>query len=501
MFTAKSGLLMEKISHKSPEIVFGSSDTRVSEAISRRVKSGQLRKLAGRIYSPNLADDPEAIIRRNLYIILGQLYPGAVISHRSALEGGLTENNTLFLSYKYTRKVALPGITLRFLEGPVMTDGAAPFMEGLTMSSRPRALLENMQPARTRGGEVAKCWDRESLERFLDELCRIHGEQTLNQIRDDARDISDRLGMEKEFQKLDALIGAILGTREKERLVSTAARARAAGLAYDSHRLELFNTLFAALKKEILPKRTEPELTKDGLRNLAFFDAYFSNYIEGTEFLVEEAATMVFQNRPVTERPADSHDVIGTFQLVSNEQEMNHLPGNADALIELLRSRHATLLSARPEKHPGQFKEKPNQAGSTVFVEPALVRGTLIKGFEIYRALEDPFARAIFMMFLIAEVHPFTDGNGRIARIMMNAELVVGKCCRIIIPTVYREDYLLALRALSRESRTDPYIRMMDRAQLFVSGIDFNDYEQALATLRRCNAFSEPGEARLVIPS
>ncbi|REG82489.1 Fic/DOC family protein [Algoriphagus antarcticus] len=27
-------------------------------------------------------------------------------------------------------------------------------------------------------------------------------------------------------------------------------------------------------------------------------------------------------------------------------------------------------------------------------------------------------------MFLVSEVHPFLDGNGRIARVMMNAELV-----------------------------------------------------------------------------
>lgn len=501
MFTAKLGVLMEKISDNSPEIVFGSSDTRISEAISRRVRSGQLRKLAGRIYTPNMADEPDAIIRRNLYVILGQLYPGAVISHRSALEGGLTENNTLFLTYKYTRKVGLPGVSLRFLAGTGMTETDAPFMDGLYMSSRPRALLENMQPSRARAGDVAKCWSRKSLEHFLDELCRIHGEEILNQLRDEAHEVADRLDMEKEFQKLDALIGAILGTRENEKLTSSVAKARAAGLPYDAHRLELFGTLFSALKQEILPKRPEPDLTKNGLRNIAFFDAYFSNYIEGTEFLVEEAADMVFQNRPMTERPADSHDVIGTFQLVSDKQEMNHLPNSADELIGLLRSRHATLLSARPEKRPGELKEKPNRAGNTVFVEPALVRGTLIKGFEIYRALEDSFARAIFMMFLIAEVHPFTDGNGRLARIMMNAELMHGKRCRIIIPTVYREDYLLALRALSRESRTDPYIRMIDRAQIFVSAIDFNDYEQALVTLRRCNAFSEPSEAKLVIPS
>ena len=30
------------------------------------------------------------------------------------------------------------------------------------------------------------------------------------------------------------------------------------------------------------------------------------------------------------------------------------------------------------------------------------------------------------MMFLVAEVHPFADGNGRVARVMMNAELIAG---------------------------------------------------------------------------
>ena len=95
---------------------------------------------------------------------------------------------------------------------------------------------------------------------------------------------------------------------------------------------------------------------------------------------------------------------------------------------------------------------------------PELVTGTLMKGFEVYRALEDSW-RAMFVMFLVAEVHPFADGNGRIARIMMNAELVHGNRARIIIPTVYREDYLLALRALTRNGNTEPYIRMLDRAQ------------------------------------
>lgn len=70
------------------EIVFASSDTQESRRISQRVKAGELRTLLPRVYTSNLTDTPEQIVRRNLALILGQLYPDALISHRSALEGG-----------------------------------------------------------------------------------------------------------------------------------------------------------------------------------------------------------------------------------------------------------------------------------------------------------------------------------------------------------------------------------------------------------------------------
>ena len=80
---------------------------------------------------------------------------------------------------------------------------------------------------------------------------------------------------------------------------------------------------------------------------------------------------------------------------------------------------------------------------------------------------------------------------------MMNAELVIAGQRRILIPTVFREDYLLALRALSRQMHTEPYVRMMDRAHRFSSKIDFSSYESAFDILTEANAFKEPSEGRL----
>jgi Fic family protein len=103
-------------------------------------------------------------------------------------------------------------------------------------------------------------------------------------------------------------------------------------------------------------------------------------------------------------------------------------------------------------------------------------------------------------MFFISDSHPFLDGNGRIARIMMNAELTLANQARIIIPTVFREDYLLSLRRLSRQGDPEAYIKMMLRAYEFTHLIDFSNYETALITFKNCNAFSRPHEAKLIMP-
>lgn len=75
-----------------------------------------------------------------------------------------------------------------------------------------------------------------------------------------------------------------------------------------------------------------------------------------------------------------------------------------------------------------------NGAGETEFVEPALVAGTLRHIFEIARSLEEPFQRAAAMMFVLSAIHPFDDGNGRIASLFMNTERIGGGERRILMP-------------------------------------------------------------------
>ena len=224
---------------------------------------------------------------------------------------------------------------------------------------------------------------------------------------------------------------------------------------------------------------------------VAFFEAYFSNFIEGTEFQVDEAHRMVQTGQLVGGRHADSHDVLRTYRLCSNVDEMQVVPQSAEDLLAILQRRHAQLLRARPDKRPGQWKEHANQAGLTSFVDPGLVCGTLHEGFKLYRSLNGPLARALFMMFLVSEVHPFDDGNDRLARLMMNAELVSAGQCRIIVTTHAREGYLDALRRLSRQGEPSLYLRMLSGAQQFVADLQPTSYESVKGQLEKQGAFTE----------
>ena len=158
---------------------------------------------------------------------------------------------------------------------------------------------------------------------------------------------------------------------------------------------------------------------------------------------------------------------LAPYRIVSSEQEMQRIPANFGEFVSLLKERHSIIMSGRPEARPGDFKEEANEAGSTLFVAPDLVMGTLEKGFELYAQLKEPFARALFMHFMVSEVHPFNDGNGRISRIMLNAELAHAQEQKIIIPQVFRTEYLSSLKAISLNGNATPMIKVLDFAQQY----------------------------------
>lgn len=482
-----------------PEIIYGSKDSLTSQRIKKLVNSGQLRPLMPRVYTSNFQDEDKKIVRRNLQALIAHLFPNSILSHRTALEYNPSPQKVMYLTGKNRRVYHWPGVTLKFSKGPSALPDDYSVYEQLFISSLERACLENLMPSRKIGGEK-RTVEQSVIEERLLTILDTRGKEDLNALRDRAKAIAEKLKWQKSYAKLNKIISSILSTKPTDILKSPVATARALGEPFDVGRIELFQMLIADLRQMTFLNRPQKTNSAEAYAHFSFFESFFSNFIEGTRFSLEEAENIIFNNMFIPNRTGDTHDIKGTYKICADRIGMSRIPKNVEEFLELLKTRHRIIMKGRPDILPGVFKEQPNRAGSTFFVEPEFVIGTLKQGFKLMNGLINPFARAIYMMFLISEVHPFNDGNGRLARIMMNAELVNAQQSKIIIPSVYREDYLLNLKKLTKKRVAKGFINMLDAVAQYSHWLEPEKFDYLSIQLKQTNAFKESEEAALILP-
>jgi hypothetical protein len=480
-------------------LLYAEMDKAAIRTVQRQLKTGQLLRILPGMVSASPPDQWPALVARERLRVLAALFPKSVLAYRSAFNGGLPENGEIHLTSTYRRDVALPGLKVVLWEGPPPASGDLP-MQGreIYFPSLPRILLENLTPSR---GDMPKSVGKAAVEQRLLSICDARGEHALSELREQARLLAPQLSLLKAFNILDDMVGSILGTRASQ-LVTPEGKARTAAVPYDADRLGLFEQFAAQLRSTALQQAPAVTLSEQARIHLAFLESYFSNFIEGTEFEVQEARGFVLQGQPVLVRPEDSHDILGVFHQARDKGWANQTLAIGDAVLTQLRERHAHQMRERPEVSPGKFKDKPNRAGNTEFVSPALVRGTLVQGSLLLPTVPAGMARALLAMFMVTEVHPFTDGNGRLARLVMNAELSVVNACRIIVPTLFREEYLDCLRVLTRDGQAEPFLAAMQKIQQWTAAFNYNDLDEVIDQMTACNAFERSrSQFKLLTPS
>lgn len=475
-----------------PTLVFP-QDSSDAKRLAKAVSKGELKRIRQGIYTDADWGEIPELLTNKWYEVVTYLYPEAIVSHATAALLR-PENKVIHITagVKIRKKVPISDALIIEVHPGDTSQLTQLFMPTLFRSAPARYLLENLQIAH-RDVAAPRALGREWVEAELCKILQRSGEAEINHIRDEARQYSGTAGLTKEFNQLDNLIGALLSTRPVDALATPAAIAMAKQEPFDQHRIALFEALARYLNQCELPTR-DYAYNKASWRNLAFYESYFSNYIEGTEFEIDEAEQIVFEKIEIQNRHQDSHDVLSVFDVVHDYTEMSTTPDSADELLLLLIQRHALIMHARPDKRPGELKLKPNKAGDTLFVLPENVEGTLAQAFPLYQQLPAGIARAIFMQFMIAECHPFDDGNGRLARIMMNAELVCTEQHKIIVPTVHRDSYLNGLRQATRSERFRTITKVFADLQAYTGSIPWEDYGEARATLESHYADRLPDE-------
>lgn len=86
---------------------------------------------------------------------------------------------------------------------------------------------------------------------------------------------------------------------------------------------------------------------------------------------------------------------------------------------------------------------------------------TMAALFELIEREEDGLLRAILAHWLIGYVHPFPDGNGRVARFAMNALLATAGYPWTVIRADRRQRYLEGLERASVDGDLEPFTRFV----------------------------------------
>lgn len=131
------------------------SSTEISSQVSQAVSDGKLKKLASRLYTKDMQDDPEVIVRRYWHQLLKEYYPDALITDRTALENSTAKDGSVFIISTKKRNTKLPGLIFNPRKGHGPLESDMPFINDLWISSEPHGHFLKICGLRGQGKELS----------------------------------------------------------------------------------------------------------------------------------------------------------------------------------------------------------------------------------------------------------------------------------------------------------------------------------------------------------
>jgi Fic family protein len=173
-----------------------------------------------------------------------------------------------------------------------------------------------------------------------------------------------------------------------------------------------------------------------------------SNAIEGNSLTLRETELVLSKGLTVSGKPLKDH--LEAVNLAKAWEQVKELAKSNAALTERdLLDLHRIVLTRVEDSFAGSYRTSSVRIAGSNHVPPNAVKVPELMQ-ELFAALNDiadPIERAATLHHGIARIHPFTDGNGRAARLAMNFVLLAAGFPPISIPTDLRLAYYNALEA------------------------------------------------------
>jgi Fic family protein len=191
---------------------------------------------------------------------------------------------------------------------------------------------------------------------------------------------------------------------------------------------------------------------------------YTSNHIEGNTLTREETALTVeegltsgsksIKDYLEAKNHAEAFDYI--ISLI-NQEKINY----EDVILKI----HSLILNGIDDNNRGRYRNvRVRIAGADVVFPNPLKVPDLMKNFtEKLDKKPNSVLNAFEAHYKLVEIHPFVDGNGRTARLLMNLILVRAGYLSMVIAPIERKRYISAINSRNTKGNLLAYHRYMLR--------------------------------------
>lgn len=189
---------------------------------------------------------------------------------------------------------------------------------------------------------------------------------------------------------------------------------------------------------------------------------YNSNAIEGTKLSLKETELVIEQGLTIKGIPLKDH-----FEAINHKEAILFLEetirnGRFKLTNLLIRQIHQLILAKIDQENAGKYREVQVKITGSSYIPPLPVRipaetRSFEKWLQAKKNSQDLVDFAALAHFKLVNIHPFIDGNGRTARLLMNLILMDKGYPPTIILKTDRAKYYEAI-SLAHKGNVKPFV-------------------------------------------
>ncbi len=175
---------------------------------------------------------------------------------------------------------------------------------------------------------------------------------------------------------------------------------------------------------------------------------YSSNALEGNSLTISETKVILEDGISIGGKPLK--DILEAVGHKKAYDFMYSLIKEKNISEENIKQLHKLFYQGIDETNAGVYsKQRVFISGSEYNVAPYdqldMLMSAMIEKFNKVRASEHPIVFAAKLHQEFVYIHPFVDGNGRVARLLLNLALLQDGYPIVVIPPICRSEYIAAL--------------------------------------------------------